>query len=117
LIRGCPGFGISSSLFDDTMEAPLPPSSINLQSTETANKSATNLRAGARETAFRRHTSVACADAEGPRRIRSAGADPQFVGPVSHRRAGYRHRPDGSLVTVRAGRDGERAESLLHRRE
>src|SRR5699024_12317583 len=33
------------------MEAPLPPSSINLQSTETANKSATNLRAGARETA------------------------------------------------------------------
>src|SRR5699024_9765304 len=51
LIRGCPGFGISSSLFDDTMEAPLPPSSINLQSTETANKSATNLRAGARETA------------------------------------------------------------------
>src|SRR5699024_1181730 len=33
------------------MEAPLPPSQINLQSTETANKSATNLRAGARETA------------------------------------------------------------------
>src|SRR5699024_778090 len=33
------------------MEAPLPPSSINLHSTETANKSATNLRAGARETA------------------------------------------------------------------
>src|SRR5699024_7877608 len=52
----------------------------------------------------------------GPGGFRSAGADPQFAGPVSRRRAGPRHRPDGLPVTVRAGRDGERAESQLHRR-
>ncbi len=33
------------------MEAPLPPSSINLRSPETSDKAATNLRTGARETA------------------------------------------------------------------
>src|SRR5699024_1795544 len=81
LIRGCPGFGISSSLFDDAMEAPLPPSSINLRSPETADKSATNLRTGARDTASAGTLRSVARDADRPRRIPFRRGRSHAVGP------------------------------------
>src|SRR5699024_12477257 len=110
------GFRISAPLLDDAMEAPLPPPSLNLRPPESADKGATNLRTGVRDTAAAGTLRSVARDVDRPRRIPFRRGRSPVSGADLAPSAGHRHRPDGSLVTVRAGRDGERAESLLHRR-